>query len=677
MIKKYILIIFLLFQFLACKTEDVISEEIVNINLTISVPQSAGVTFKASFTEISNDLILESGFLISSQPNSSFENSIILSGVINNNEFENITNTDLVYNNQYFVKAYIQTKSSEIFYSDEKHFVSLGSKAPIVKSVDKAHLLDTITIKGDYFTEKRNNIKVLFGNQASKILSSNDTIIKCIVPENIKEFNPILELTVYEKKTMYKGFSLFTPTITSISSLQATFREEIIIYGNHFDITPSKNKVFFGNIEAPIISADRNMLKVIVPDNLEKSIEKIKIVTQLQDVICENNFQLTTPIISFVEQDVYSRQDIVILGENFHPIKNKNIVSFEGVNVDITSGDTKTLNTKIPYGPFPRKKAIVKVKLLDITLEYDIELNILDKWTMVSNDLPMRYYGSMHSSVVANNNAYVIATKKDVYDEYYDRLYLWKFNSEDFSWEQNELPFSIDYYEYWGIVESDGDNIYVYLPSDDNEFWEFNTTTSTWSKKANFIGEKRGGAAHFSINGDIYVGLGVDYEPYTPLSYTDFYKYSPFSNSWTKIADVPLDIWGGTKRAKTACFTINGIGYVTGGAANTGDYDCWSYNPNQNTWSRIADFDSSRSDTSSFVLNDLGYISGGSKTGGSYTSECWQYNPILDRWTQVENIGHIPRGRHFSFTINNKVYIGGGGIYSGGSNGYDLYEYIP
>ena len=673
MLKNFFLMFILLIQIVACQTEDIIKEE-ANIELSISVPESAGVKFKASFLGFSQDVISESGFLISSQPNVTFENSIVLIGVINNNKFENDINTDLVYNNQYYVKAYIKKNSSEIFYSEEKPFVSLGSKAPLVKSVTKAHILDTITIKGRYFTDKTNNIKVSFGTEASKVILSNDTIIKCIVPETIKKYNPILEIKVYEKKVINQGFSLFTPIIKTISSLQATFRDELVIYGDHFDLDVSRNKVYFGNIEAPIVSSNRNTLKVLVPDDLEKSKEIIKVVTQLQEVLSEDNFHLKAPTISFVKKDIYSREEIFIQGENFHPIKNKNIISFEGVEAAITNGDTKTLNTKVPYGPFPRRKAKVEIKLLDTIVAYEVELNILDKWVMVSDNLPFFYHGSMHSAVVANNTAYIITQKRGDFDEFRQNIYLWKFIPEDFSWEEKKIPFSIDIYEESGaVVESDGNNIYVYLPNSENDFWEFDTASSIWSKKAKFIGEKRSGATHFSINGEIYIGLGIDSKPYIPVIFNDFYKYSPSNNNWIKIADLPL----GIKRRWTGSFVINGMGYFSGGAYNTGDYDCWSYNSYDDTWSRIADFESSKSGTSSFSLNGFGYVTGGSSTGGSNTNGCWQYNSLLDKWTKVENVGHIPRGRHFSFSVNNKAYVGGGGIYSGGSSGYDMYEYIP
>ncbi|MFL0122964.1 IPT/TIG domain-containing protein [Tenacibaculum maritimum] len=535
---------------------------------------------------------------------------------------------------------------------------------------------DTLSINGNHFDIVNSRNKVFFGNIQSTVIESNRENINIIVPENIENPTELIKLNAQLQDVAYNtSFQLSTPEINSISPLNATFRDEVTITGNNFDFEISRNKVYFGNIEATITYADKNTLKVTVPDDLESSSEQIKVVAQLQEVVFNENFQLIPPEINFVPQDVYANQDINIQGAYFHPILERNNITIEDIEVNLVSGNTESLDTKIPLGPFPRRKAIVKIQLLDLIVEYEIELNILDKWVMVSDNLPLRYYGGMHNAVVANNNAYVITKKRDVYE---DTKYLWKFNPEDFSWEQNNIPFDIDVYEEGGVVESDGVNIYVYLPNNNNDFWEFNTVTSTWSQKANFIGAKRGGATHFAINGEIYIGLGVDFEPYIPLVYEDFYKYNPSDNTWVQIADVPFDIYDGNKRTKTGAFVIGNIGYFTGGAFSTGDIDCWSYNSSTNIWTRIADFESPRNSTASFELNGFGYITGGTPIGGSNRKDCWRYDPSIDSWTQIEDVGDIERGRHFSFVLNGKAYVGGGGIYnSGGSNGYDFYEFIP
>ena len=230
-------ILFFLFLFLAigCQTDDSTGKEEINLNLLISVPQSGGVVLKANFSGLKPSKITKSGFLISTQQMPDFNNAILVNGKINSDKFENTINTDLVYNHEYFVRAYLKAGSKDVYYSSEASFVSLGSSAPTIKSVTQAHIQDTVTISGNYFTNKTSYVKVLFDDESSRVITSNDSIIKCIVPETVKRFDPPIEIKIYEKKVTYDGFSLFKPKITSVSLLNATFRDELTILGDHFD----------------------------------------------------------------------------------------------------------------------------------------------------------------------------------------------------------------------------------------------------------------------------------------------------------------------------------------------------------------------------------------------------------------------------------------------------------
>lgn len=532
---------------------------------------------------------------------------------------------------------------------------------------------DTLSINGNHFDCVNSRNKVFFGNTQSKVIESNRESIKVVVPENIESPAELIKLNAQLQEVINNtSFRLSAPEINSISPLNATFRDEITITGNNFDFEISRNKVYFGNIEATITYADKNTLIVTVPDDLESSSEPIKVVAQLQEVVFNDKFQLMPPEISFVPENVNANQDITIQGAYFHPILDRNNVTIEDIEVNLTSGNNESLDTKIPLGPFPKRKALVKIQLLDYIVEYGIELNILDKWVMVSDNLPFRFNRSVNNAVVAQNQAFVIATSADELGGT-ATYYLWKFNPMDLSWEQSDVPFTMN----WSAVSvSNGNKIYVYNAQSDNGFWEFDPITEQWNQVTAYPGARRDYPTHFSINGDIYIGMGADFEPYTSIIYGDFYKYSPTTNSWTPIADFTYQNYN--LRTGTSTFTINDIAYIGNGATNTGMIDYWSYHPNTDKWTRIADFNDSRTYTASFELNGFGYVTGGTPTGGSNRKDCWRYDPSLDIWTQIDDIGHIQRAGHFSFSLNGRAYIGGGGIYaSGGSTGYDLYEFIP
>lgn len=745
--------------FISCSSDNdennprTLEPEVFTLNALIGT--KGGVNLSGNYISNGNS-ISEVGFEYS--VDSLFNNrSILNSDLSPNNELDYFLANGIEDNVKYFYRAFVES-SGESFYGNTNSFISDGSVAPEINSIsdDFGHIGDTLEIYGNYFKDNNHSTFVDFSNVNGEIILLNDTIIKCKVPVNINNVINDIKVKINNRGDHYSSFTLFEPTIenitpmsgvigdtvsingnhfdiinsrnkvffgniqttviesnrevikvlvpenienpsesillnaqlqdviynpsfhlstpeiNSISPLNATFGDELIITGNNFDFEIPRNKVYFGNIEATITYADRNTLKVLVPDDLESSSESIRVIAQLQEVIFNEKFQLIPPEISFVQQEVYANQDITIQGAYFHPILDRNNITIEGIEVNFTSGDTESLDTKIPLGPFPRRKAVVKIQLLDLIVEYETELNILDSWVMISDNLPFRFHRSINNAVVANNEAFVIAPLADDFSETLTN-YLWKFNPNDLSWEHSKIPFSMK----WSAVSvSNGGKIYVYSANNSNDFWEFDPTTKEWSKMTAYPGERRDYPSHFSINGDIYVGMGADFEPYTSIKYGDFYKYSPTTNSWSQIADFTYQ--NNSLRTETSTFTINDIAYVGNGATNTGMVDYWSYHPNTDEWIRIADFDDSRRYTASFELNGFGYVTGGTPTGWGNVKDCWRYDPNSDLWTQVDDIGHIKRGGHFSFSLNGKAYIGGGGIYdSGGSTGYDFYEFIP
>ncbi|MBB3125143.1 N-acetylneuraminic acid mutarotase [Mesoflavibacter sabulilitoris] len=658
---------------ISCSSDDEESEsqimepEVLTINATVGA--SGGVNLSGSY-ESNGNTISEIGFEYSLD--SLFNNRIVLNSELDSsNEIEYFLANGTEENIEYFYKAF--AKSSGVsFYGDTKSFISDGSVAPEINSISDEFgvIADTLEIYGRYFKDDNHQTFIDFSGISSEIISLNDSIIKCKIPTNIENIENNIRVKIDNREDSYSSFTLLEPQIESISPLNATFRDELTITGDNFDFAISRNKVYFGNIEATVTFADRNTLKVIVPDDLESSSEQIKVVAQLQEVVFNENFQLIPPEINFVVQDVYANQDITIQGAYFHPVLERNNITIEDIEVDLTTGNTESLETNIPLGPFPRRKAIVKIQLLDLIVEYEIELNILDKWVMVSDNLPFRFHRSVNNAIVAQNQAFVIAPSQDINDNNY---YLWKFNPVDFSWGQSTIPFTM---KSSAVSVSNGDKIYVYNAEINNGFWEYNPITEQWNELTAYIGSRRDYPTHFSINGEIYIGMGADFEPYTSIKYGDFYKYSPTTNSWTQIADFTYQNY--FLRTETSTFTINDIAYVGNGATNTGMFDYWSYHPNTDEWIKIADFNDSRRYTASFELNGYGYVTGGTPTGGSNRKDCWKYDPSLDNWTQIDDIGHIQRGGHFSFSLNGRAYIGGGGIYaSGGSTGYDFYEFIP
>src|SRR5690606_16397611 len=92
------------------------------------------------------------------------------------------------------------------------------------------------------------------------------------------------------------------------------------------------------------------------------------------------------------------------------------------------------------------------------------------------------------------------------------------------------------------------------------DFYQYDPTANTWTKKADFPGEARFGAVAFTIGDNAYVGLGAT--P-TDKTFSDFYRYNPKTDTWTAITTKFT-----YKKAYAFAFVINNVAYVGGGTSN-------------------------------------------------------------------------------------------------------------
>ena len=124
-----------------------------------------------------------------------------------------------------------------------------------------------------------------------------------------------------------------------------------------------------------------------------------------------------------------------------------------------------------------------------------------------------------------------------------------------------------EYHSY----NANGDIDRTYL----SDMWEYDPATDQWTPKANFV-SKRYKAAAFSIGNTGYVGTGYTFS-FWSLAYTkDFYAYNPSTNTWTKKSD-----YGGYARYNAVGFANNGYGYIGFGETANGDGQnaLWRYDP--------------------------------------------------------------------------------------------------
>jgi N-acetylneuraminic acid mutarotase len=201
-----------------------------------------------------------------------------------------------------------------------------------------------------------------------------------------------------------------------------------------------------------------------------------------------------------------------------------------------------------------------------------------------------------------------------------------------------------------------------------NDFWEWDSSTDTWTQRANFFASRMY-AAGFELNGKGYMGLGK----FVSTTYNDFWQYDPSTNAWTQKASFP-----GTGRSNAVAFSINGKGYIGGGGIGgtslTYYNDFYQYNPISNTWASRTSFSTiGGTGIVSFAVNGKGYAGLGHRN--IYRNDMWEYDPVADTWTQKGNFPGGTRTVSSAFVIGNYAYVGGG--YNGSSDQQDFWRWEP
>jgi N-acetylneuraminic acid mutarotase len=185
------------------------------------------------------------------------------------------------------------------------------------------------------------------------------------------------------------------------------------------------------------------------------------------------------------------------------------------------------------------------------------------------------------------------------------------------------------------------------------------TILNAWIRKADVPQKHEVSGTAFAINGMGYIGLGVSVG-------NKFWQYNPSVNIWKEVAPFP-----GGARYRVTSFVIGDKAYVgCGFTSNTSNYswrdDFWSYDPQKNLWTSIANLPISYSTPPSpsnnisnigLSVNGKGYI-----VRNTLKANFWEYNPDLDSWSSLPDLPKAgneisPQQPVTGFVINNRLFI--------------------
>lgn len=144
--------------------------------------------------------------------------------------------------------------------------------------------------------------------------------------------------------------------------------------------------------------------------------------------------------------------------------------------------------------------------------------------------------------------------------------------------------------------------------------YEYNPLTDTWTAKASFPGNPnssggREAGTGTTLNNKIYYGLGKDDSYFQ----NDWWEFNPSTNTWTRKTDFPV-----SGRTGSWSFTINNKIVVGMGSDGSFTDDTWWFDVNANTWNYTCTFSGDgRRSVAAFSINNIGYMGTGKSTGGT------------------------------------------------------------
>lgn len=620
-ILRNLLLISLLSLLVKCNKDEVTGRDYPRIKtLPVTEITPDGARFNAEIIFRGNFEVINYGFVWSEYINPAIENSdrVIYSDNIDSKNFTETIETALKENVSYYVRAFIKTKDF-IVYGENISFLSLGSKAPKIQDVFplEGTVGDTITIRGKNFSYVNQNNDIFFNNFKTKALASTDSLILVVVPEITTPTNIISVSVTGNSAGFPDSFIITTPLIYSVHPESVTFADTIEINGDCFSQLIEANKVFLGNTQASVITSSKKRLKIIVPNELEKSSNELRIVLGGREAVFESVL-IKPPAIFSINSDLIQTFDVenmTITGENFNPLPQKNKVSFGEHQVKIISSTGTQLVVEFPRSLIPLREVSVfetldvSVSVLDqnFTLEEALRVDYKSTWTKM-RDFPgnPRIYGAYFSIG--------------------DKGYIGLGGGSEFgSWYK--------------------------------DFWEYDPVTDIWIRLEDFPGDARNKFATFVIGEKAYIICGTKGNQYTPdYNLSEVWEFNGITRTWTRKNDFP-----GGARFSPFGFSIGSYGYAGGGAY--GNYeekmDFWKYDPVTDTWSQLNDiyYGIWNEDMLTISSSNTAHIL--AKYYGSYGGSryFWEYDEVNDSWTELS---HCPIGsREMSgFRINNKIYAG-------------------
>lgn len=619
--------------------------------LPVTTIPGSGVILKANVTQLGETAIISHGFVWGTESALSPDDDKIDMGSISRiGEVEVVVNYGFHADETYFVAAFIATETY-VTYGKVVSFTSKGSRVPAIKGFTPGVGTwgDTVGINGNYFSSLAKNNEVEFGDLAAKVLSSTDSTITCIVPDNIQNKTVPVYVTVAGNEVKSPvDFVLQSPSVEDFFPETGTFDDVITITGTNFNTIKEKNVVKFNDHPAEVIEASGTQLKVKVPSAITEKENTISVSVHLQSSNYPKQFVISPPSVSGISADRgFIGDNLEITGNNFNPTVNGNIVMLAGCKATVLSATMTSITVSIAEGIYKSRSFNVEVIVAGQSAWSAGTFTLQDPWLRKA-DIPMsNTFGVYVAAAFAVGGMGYVGLGSGAFENKF-----WRYNPEANTWSEI-APFPGNYPRSGAASFVIGDKAYVGMGAYHKDFWSYDPQLNVWKRLADFPAE----AFLFvgiSVNGKGYVVTGNETE--------NFWEYEPASDTWIMRSDYP-GVFLPYVYPDTG-FELNGKLYIYSSDNSTGPNSFFEFDPSTGVWTPRAEVDTEFSNgETGFSANGFGYV----------RAELFfhKYDPATDSWEMILDDYGPPGYRSYSLTfqIDGKVYFGGGQ----GTN--DLWEF--
>lgn len=198
-----------------------------------------------------------------------------------------------------------------------------------------------------------------------------------------------------------------------------------------------------------------------------------------------------------------------------------------------------------------------------------------------------------------------------------------------------------------------------------------------WEKAPEFSGRMRNQAVSFTIGDNVYVGLGFGVDL---AEYRDFKRFNKTAGTWYDVAtEFPGAMVNGAQtewgRHGAVSFTAEvggktyayvGLGYIAPNNTIDGNNprprtylkDFYRFDPDTETWTRVADFPgSARRDAVAFSLDNYGYVGTGRADNAELFKDFYRFDPTTGTWSG--DLGFLGDQRYggSAFVVDGAAYV--------------------